>query len=76
MIEWTVTCGPAKPLGYHIQARTKDQFSSFALVVPDLSTVRKGKAADQKTDVFTVVLGTGQGTMNVVGKIKYTGVWS
>ena len=74
-MKWEVSCGPAKGGGYHVQARTADQFCSFALVVPDLSRAIRGKAADGKTDVFTLTLGTGQGTMNVLGKIKYTGTW-
>lgn len=74
-MKWEITCGPAKGGGYHVQARTADQFCSFALVVPDLDTMTKMKAADGKSDIFTLVVGTGQGTMNVIGKIKYTGKW-
>lgn len=75
MIEWEINCGPAKPKGFHIQARTKDQMCSFVLVLPDLSTVFRGKSVGEKFDTFTATMGTGQGTMNVLGKIKYTGEW-
>ena len=35
----------------------------------------KGKAADGKTDVYTMTAGNGEATMNVLGKIIYEGDW-
>ena len=74
MIEWEISFSPAKFKGYHIQARTKDQLCSFAVVVEDMETMYRGKTANGKGDVFTI-MGPGGATMNVVGKIKYTGKW-
>ena len=34
-----------------------------------------GKAADGKTDVFTVMSDLSHATMNILGKIRYEGTW-
>lgn len=39
------------------------------------TTVLRTKAADGKTDCFTVMSDSGHTTMNVVGKIRYEGEW-
>ncbi len=62
-------------LVYHIQARTADQFSSFATLASENAPLTRSKAADGKTDVFTVMSDQGHTTMNVVGKIQYEGTW-
>ncbi|MGH8474325.1 MAG: hypothetical protein ACRER2_00890, partial [Methylococcales bacterium] len=74
--DWIITRGPANPTGYHIQARTADQLNSFAAVsTKDQMSINRSKTADSKLDVFTLVVGLGQVTMNVIGKIKYVGDW-
>jgi hypothetical protein len=62
-------------LVYHIQARTADQFSSFAILASESAPMTIGKAADGKTDVFTAMSDQGHATMNVLGKIRYEGDW-
>jgi len=76
MNEWIVSRTMSKDLGWHVQVRTADQLCSFALLTTSKNkTFLRTKAADGKTDVFTVMSDTGHATMNVVGKIKYTGDW-
>ena len=73
--EWTISRSKAKFIGWHYQARTKDQLSSFAIVAPDNShNISMSKTPDGR-DVFTLVSDGGTGTMNVVGKIEYEGDW-
>lgn len=73
---WIVERTLSKGLGWHIQARTDDQFCSFAIVVSaKCDTAHRGKAANGKMDVFTVASDIGHGTMNVLGKIRYAGDW-
>lgn len=76
--DWIVSCGPSTDGGLHIQARTKDQLSSFAVVVPleGRQCVKRMKAADGVHDVFTVVGPGMKSTMNVYGHIQYHGDWS
>ena len=62
-------------LVWHIQARTADQFCSFATLASDKAPMTRGKAADGKTDVFTLMSDQGHTTMNVLGKIEYQGTW-
>lgn len=62
-------------LMYHIQARTKDQLCSFATLCSESAPLTRQKAADGKMDVFTAMSDQGHTTMNVVGKIEYTGDW-
>lgn len=62
-------------LMFHIQARTEDQFCSFATICSENAPLTRGKAADGKTDVFTCMSDQGHMTMNVLGKIKYEGTW-
>jgi len=84
MIEWIVSRNLAKKhdigkgglgLIYHVQARTADQFCSFATLCSEKAPVHRGKAADGKTDVFTAMSDQGHTTLNVLGKIKYEGDW-
>ena len=60
---------------WHIQARTADQFCSFATLCSDKAPLTRGKAADGMTDVFTCMSDQGHTTMNVFGKIRYEGTW-
>lgn len=62
-------------LVYHVQARTADGFSSFATLCSERAPLTRGKAADGKTDVFSCMSDQGHTTMNVVGRIRYTGDW-
>jgi hypothetical protein len=84
MIEWIVSRSLAKGgdlrkgghgILWHIQARTADQFSSFATLCSDKAPLTRQKAADGKTDVFTCMSDQGHMTMNVLGKIRYQGTW-
>jgi len=84
MTEWIVTRDLASKhdlkkggagLMYHVQARTADQFSSFATLCSENAPVTRQKAADGVTDVFTCMSDQGHTTMNVVGKIRYQGTW-
>lgn len=83
MTEWIVSRSLSKSdlkkggagLIYHIQARTADEFCSFATLCSQSAPLTRGKAADGKTDVFTCMSDQGHTTMNVLGKIKYTGDW-
>jgi hypothetical protein len=83
MIEWIVSRSISKSdlrkggvgLLWHIQARTADQFSSFATICSDNAPMTRGKAADGKTDIFTCMSDQGHTTMNVLGKIRYEGTW-
>lgn len=62
-------------LVYHVQARTADQFCSFAILASEKAPMTIGKAADGITDVFTLLSDLSHGTMNVLGKIRYEGAW-
>lgn len=84
MIEWIVSRSIAKgsDLGrgghgllWHIQARTADQFCSFATLCSDKAPMTRWEAADGKHDVFTCMSDQGHATMNVLGKIRYEGTW-
>ena len=83
MMDWIISRSLSKSdlskggvgLVYHIQARTADQFCSFALLASEKAPMTRGKAADGKTDVFTVMSDLSHGTMNVLGKIRYDGDW-
>lgn len=72
---WIVTRNPSNPPGsWHVQARTSDQLCSFAVVVAPACPIFRGKTPNG-LDVFTLTVGTGQATMNVVGRIAYEGTW-
>lgn len=84
MIEWIVSRSLAKKhdlkkggagLMYHVQARTADQFCSFATLCSEKAPLMRGKAADGVMDVFTCMSDQGHATMNVLGKIRYDGDW-
>jgi hypothetical protein len=84
MIEWIVSRSLAKKsdlnkggvgLVYHVQARTADQFCSFATLCSENAPMTVCKAADGKMDVFTCMGDAGHATMNVLGKIRYEGTW-
>jgi len=83
MQEWIVSRSLSKSdlskggvgLVYHIQARTADQFCSFALLASEAAPMTIGKAADGKSDVFTIMSDLGHSTMNILGKIRYDGDW-
>lgn len=62
-------------LVYHVQARTADQFCSFALLASENAPMTRAKAVDGKSDVFTLMSDLGHGTMNILGKIRYDGDW-
>jgi len=74
-MEWIVSRSRAKFGGWHIQARTKDQLCSMAVVVTDeeAATVRRGGGVGGQ--FFTMVIVGGNVTMNLFGKIKYQGEW-
>jgi hypothetical protein len=81
--EWEVWRERAKIGGvvsndlFHVQARTSDQLSSFAVVVPGSANIARSKGVGGDCDIFalTVAGGTFHVTMNIVGKIKYSGDW-
>lgn len=84
MIEWIISRSLSKKhdlakggvgLIYHIQARTADQLCSFATLASEGAPMHRGKAADEKTDIFTCMSDQGHTTINVVGKIRYEGTW-
>lgn len=84
MIEWIVSRSLASKhdlgkgglgLMYHVQARTVDQFCSFATLCSENAPMTRGKSANGKMDVFTCMSDQGHTTMNVVGKIRYEGTW-
>lgn len=83
MQEWVISRslskGDLKPGGvglvYHIQARTADQFSSFAILASEKAPLKRQKSANGKADVFTAMSDLGHATMNVLGKIRYEGDW-
>ena len=70
---WTISCSLARNGGFHVQARTNDQLNSFAAVVPINAIIHRRKL--NSLDMFSLVLGSGEVTMNVVGKIAYEGDW-
>lgn len=78
---WAISIEDARDMkGFvHVQARTEDQMSSFAAVVPKSVEFLRTKAATGKGDVFSFafsVPGTQfHVTMNVVGRIRYIGKW-
>jgi hypothetical protein len=74
--EWTISRSRSRTGdGWHIQARTADQLSSFAVVVWHGASLLRTKAASGKGDIFTLGQLDPHMTMNVVGKITYTGDW-
>ena len=83
MTEWIVSRSLSKSdlkkggvgLVYHVQARTADQFCSFATLCSENAPMTQGKTVDGKFDVFTCMSDQGHTTMNVVGKIRYEGTW-
>jgi hypothetical protein len=76
MINWVVARSRARDgVQWHIQARTDDQLSSFACVVLGTTNIFRGKAADGKSDVFTLSQLEPHVTFSVVGKIKYVNDW-
>lgn len=75
MQKWIVSRSLGKQLIYHVQARTEDQLSSFAILAGDNAVLTRQKSADGKNDVFTAMSDQGHATMNVVGKIVYKGDW-
>jgi len=76
MISWIISRSPAKGLlGWHVQARTEDQLSSFTVIAADGAAIMRGKTSDGKADCFTITDPSTMATMNVVGKIRYTGEW-
>jgi hypothetical protein len=77
MIEWIVSRSQSRHgEGYHIQARTADQFNSFAVVAWKGASLCRMKSADGKHDVFTLSQLDPHMTMNILGKITYTGDWT
>ncbi len=75
-MEWTIERGPSRQPGFdHLQVRTTDQLCSFATLIGKDANVLRQKAADGKSDVFTLMGDTGHTTMNVIGKITYQGKW-
>lgn len=62
-------------LVWHIQVRTEDQLCSFAMLASEKAPMTRGKGADGKTDIFTLMSDQGHATMNVVGEIRYDGTW-
>ena len=83
MVDWIVSRSLSKSdlskggvgLVFHVQARTADQFCSFAILASERAPMTIGKAADGKTDVFTVMSDLSHATMNILGKIRYEGTW-
>ena len=83
MTDWIVSRSLSKSdlskgsvgLVYHVQARTADQFTSFALLASENAPMTRGKSADGKLDVFTCMSDQGHATMNILGKIRYEGDW-
>ena len=62
-------------LVYHVQARTEDQFCSFATLCSESAPLAHGETADGKSDYFTCMSDQGHTTMSVIGKIRYEGTW-
>lgn len=76
MTKWIISRSESKQPGFwHIQARTADQFCSFAVLATDKAPLSRGKSADGKHDVFTLMSDSEHGTMNVLGDIRYEGTW-
>lgn len=77
MSKWTISRSPAKGLkGWHIQARTDDQFNSFACVATKDAHILRAKSGGGDMDVFTLTQLDPHVTFNVLGKITYTGDWN
>lgn len=76
MPKWILSRSAAKLGGWHVQARTADQLSSFVVICGDGANYYRGKTADGKNGVFTLTEPTTMATMNVVGEIEYTGDWN
>jgi hypothetical protein len=78
---WTVSRSRSRDRnGWHIQARTADQLSSFATVVYGTAiNLLRTKTADGSGDCFTLVpldlTSEDHVTFNVVGRIQYVGDW-
>jgi hypothetical protein len=76
MQKWKISRSRARmDVGWHIQARTEDQLSSFVVIAHEGTSIYRGKTADGKGDVFTLTDPGTMATMNVVGKIEYTDNW-
>jgi len=82
MQDWEISRNLARDgMSWLIQCRTKDQFSSFAVVArKDGTNISRGKSATGDCDTFTITTGslaepTVGVTMNVCGKISYSGDW-
>jgi hypothetical protein len=74
--EWTISRSPSRDgMGWHIQARTADQLSSFAVVIWKGATILRTKAASGEGEIFTLAQLEPHMSMNVVGRIRYTGNW-
>ena len=74
--KWTISRSRSRDGGrWHIQARTNDQMSSFAVLVFDNANIMRAKTADGKQDVFTLSDPATDATMNVVGEIRYVQDW-
>jgi len=77
MQAWSVNRETSRMGGWHHQARTEDGFTSFAVITApgENPNYTIAKAADGVTDVFVLVTPDMRQTMNVLGKIRYTGDW-
>lgn len=73
---WTISRSKSRDgKGWHLQARTEDQLSSFACVILPGANLYRGKTADDKNEVFTLSQLEPHVTFNVVGKIRYVNDW-
>lgn len=81
---WIVSRGPARGGGWHIQCRTIDQFSSFAVVIPEklasACTIQRGESTKPGIGTFSLVflipVSDYHATINLLGKIRYDGDWN
>ena len=74
--KWTISRSQARDgVRWHIQARTDDQLSSFAVLASDGANILRARDAQNMGDVFTLVDPATDATMNVWGDITYTGYW-
>lgn len=76
MQKWTISRSRSRDgKGWHVQARTDDQFTSFAVVIRKGTNYLRTIAENGKDEVFIVVQMEPHVTFNVLGKIKYEGDW-
>jgi hypothetical protein len=69
--KWIISVSKSSVPGHwHVQARTKDELSSFAAVVPIGTPMSKNKSTSGY-DIFTMATADMKTTMNVFGKIEY-----